>query len=207
MENKRFYDVVKNDGLKELVVSNEFEELFSKVADLIIEYRKKNNGSLPKGIWLKLIELSGSYLCAEIIVRDEGGNLYLKKRDDPTATDGESLWEGQLHIPGLSLNTGTRAEEMVKTLLVKEILKDESEASLFSEAVALIGFVRYSEPERKTVADTLLFEIVLDKDKLQDGFYRIDLSNTSLIDQHIPTIEWYKMGAGRPWFFDTRLKA
>lgn len=203
VENRRFYDHVGDDDINEVISSDRFEELFSKIADLTIEYRNKNNGGLPKGIWLKLLELSGSYLCVEMIVKDKDGNLYLKKRNDPTSTGGEITWEGQLHIPGLSTNTSMNAGDMVNLLLKKEILKAEDDLTTVSDTSMLIGFVRYPEPERKTTADTLLFELVIDKSRLQDDFYQIG-KGLPVIDQHKSTIEWYKKGASRPWVFDTR---
>lgn len=206
--NRRFYDQVIENDVEKVVGSQKFEELFKTMMDLVFAYQNLKGPSLPKEIFLKFIETAREYCCTEILVKDEKGNLLLKRRNDPTAVKGELEWEGDLHIPGTKSNHGFRSlDETLKYLVDGEILKDDldnrsEKIERIVKSAKAIGFLVYPEPERKTTAPTIMYEVVVDGALLQDGFEVVDDHN-QVIEQHRPILEWYKQ-SNRPFALDTR---
>lgn len=221
MERKKvIHDIL--DRVRGLdVTGREFYAVFAVMAYKMIKQREITEGVLPKGLFLKMVELSGSYLCTEVILISPNGNPILKIREDETARAGELGWENKLHIPGIAVRN-RRAEDMLPTLLVKEVVKNPSDAQRLSDKKELIGFGRLDEPERKTIADTCYFGIRLtdtEMSLLQSGFCEVDVNGFTLtngvlannqtaviIDQHKPVLRWWKQGENREPVFDTRLK-
>lgn len=162
---------------------------------------------LPKDVWLKNLETSGSYSCLEIIPFDpKTGIVYLKERHDPTATGGEKEWEGKLHIPGLSNLPRIRGDQAPSILLKKEILKDQKDTDKYSELSEFVTEVKYPEPERNTVAVTLELKVPVDPNDLQSDFRPVTKGDLNrVIEQHQPMLEAYWKGSV-PITMDTRNK-
>lgn len=177
-----------------------FLEQFSGLADQVIAHRRQT-GRVPKEVWLKLLELAGSYLCLEVLLTTPSGNLMLKRRHDETATGGEKEWEGKLHIPGLSVPLQMKTRDIVPALLRKEIVKEGQEA--FADQLAtqarIWGFGRYPEPERNTIADTITAVIPINPgdSRLKDDLVLVKPGDLyQVIDQHKPAVEAFFRGEG-----------
>lgn len=184
------------------VTDTAFLEQFSDLADQVIAHRRQT-GRVPKEIWLKLLELAGSYLCLEILLVAHAGNLMLKRRHDETATGGEKEWEGKLHIPGLSVTPEMKTRDIVPALLRKEIVKEGEPEDVIKELAArgkIWGFGRYPEPQRKTIADTIIVAMSIEgvhPSRLQDDLVFVQpFELDQVIDQHKPVVEAYFRGEG-----------
>lgn len=196
-----------------------FLEEFIRYTHAIIRYKEANIGLLPKKLWLAVLELNGYYNCAEVLLVDPDHQLVLKVRKDPTAIDGELSWEGQLHIPGIAININTRAKDIARSLIKKEVVKpitedisDKERGNLnkfidqLEKSSSLKGYYIYPEPERNTVATTLMLgaKIPFPDERLQEDLvvaHRGDIGG--VIEQHQPVFKAYYQHRLRQ-FFDTR---
>jgi len=156
-------------------------------------WRNRHDGFLPKDVWLRNLETAGSYSCLEIIPIDQNtGIIYLKERKDPTAQGGELDWEGKLHIPGLANLAKIRGDKAPEILLKKEIIQNLDETIGPSKNLKYLTHVKYPEPERRTVADTLILLLPINPNELQDDFKPVTKDNLSqVISQHRPILESY----------------
>ena len=170
-----------------------------------VKWRKEHGGMLPKEVWLNTLEAGGSYSCVEIVPYDlKTGTIYLKKRNDPSASGGEKEWKGKLHIPGISELASIRGEEILPKLLRNEILKNPDDAVNAVKDMRFLTQGRYPEPERKTIADTLVLLLPVHADMLQSDFFPVTQDNIDeVIEQHRPIIKKYWEG-NMPLILDTR---
>lgn len=172
----------------------------------IADWRKEHDGILPKKVWLNTLEIGGTYSCVEIIpYESESGVLFLKKRHDARAsTQGERKWEGKLHIPGISELASIKGEDVLPKLLKGEVLRDPEESQKIAQDLKFLTQGRYPEPERKTIADTLVLLLPVHADMLQSDFFPVTQDNIDeVIEQHRPIIKKYWEG-NMPLILDTR---
>lgn len=189
--------------------NTELLEKITEVADKITLMRQEKGGVLPKELWLELLRISGSYLCTELLLVTPDGSPVLKVRNDPTPVGREQEWEGKLHLPGIVVGTATRGNEVVTKLLEKEVVnKGEHDlAEQLSKSAVFFGFVREDEPERKTIADSLVLTLVIDpKDPRfqQDLVVLTDDLKKDVIPEHQPVIERFYENPKGGVFMDTR---
>jgi hypothetical protein len=202
---RKLLKIIGNIGIDTPLFKEISEKLSGRVAG-----ERKSKGFLPKEIWLNTLETAGSYLCFEVPIFNEKGEVILKRRRTSNPSKGEELWENRLHIPGRVVSPTISGDEIVPSLIRDEIVKKGNEDIVIelTERVTFLGFVRYPEPERKTTADTILLGIVIPNKYLrllQDDFEVLNESNKNdVIDQHLPTVEWLGRGVGKKRFFDTR---
>ncbi|KKP33414.1 MAG: hypothetical protein UR20_C0009G0001, partial [Candidatus Woesebacteria bacterium GW2011_GWE2_31_6] len=134
---------MENTDYKDMdISSSEFLNLFTDITNRIVKERNENNGNLPKEVWLKLLEASGSYLCAELFLVSPNGNPVLKIRKDSTARNGELEWDGKLHIPG-SFVGNKKSDEILPFLLRNEISNEEVNIDSLLKNTRLVAFAKY----------------------------------------------------------------
>lgn len=192
------------------VTSKEFLKQLFSLGEKIKAHREANNGFLPLPVWLKLIEIAGSYLCVELLLLTADGKPVLTIRHGDNVVGREKEWEGLLHIPGRAVMLGMRvtAQDLARAVLLKELVKEGKEefADELARNAVFWGFARYPEPERNTIADTLILSLVIDPtDKRFKGELAIlEESQIGMIEQHTQTIVEYYQNPDGGRVFDTR---
>jgi hypothetical protein len=176
-------------------------------ANDVTKWKNEHSGILPKSIWRENLRAGGSYSCVEVIPYDpKTGIIYLKKRLDPSATGGEKKWEGKLHIPGIVELSSMRGEDILPILLSKEILKDENKVEQVEKDLNILTQALYPEPERKTVANTLVLTLPIDPLLLTDDFSPVTPKDIDqVIEQHQLLLNAY-WNKSVPPIFDSRQK-
>ena len=192
----------------------EFAHVLGAMAEKAAALRKET-GRVPYEVFIASLQLLGVYPCIEVLVTDDKGNLYLKRRsvDQNVSVAEAAAWGGKLHIPGTTVFPAKRFEMNYYSLLDNEVVggEDGNErsiniASLYRHSETA-GVSLYPEPERGTDALTVIMKIVVDPSILQDGYEQVTEENLGeVIEQHRPTIEKLlrQHQNGGPLLFDSR---
>lgn len=188
------------------VASDRFLGYFSIFVDLIVEYRDKE-GSLPYKVWLAALKLAGMYSCVEIIIVDENGRPYLRKREEKEGP--ETAWTHKLHIIGTAVRLNMRLPDVILFLLKKEAFDSDELAAKYAKSASFVTTILYPEPERGTAAYTTIVRVCVpldDQKNLVGKWASVSAENISLvIDQHRPVIGLFLSESGiLPLFMDTR---
>lgn len=177
--------------------SPEFSVLAAVMAEKIAALRKAE-GKAPYKLFIAGLEQTGISPTLELLVIDQQGNLYLRRRqasENQSQAEQES-WGGKLHIPGTVVNPTKLLQENLYELLAREVVarSDDSEdrqlAAKLYRTGELFSVTGYPEPERHSKTMKVLMKITADDPaQLKDGFERVDPSDLSqVIVQHRPLV-------------------